>query len=102
MTDPTWYEHALNERGLTIMLLRARIGQIRAAAVPLRQLSAALAAGFKHDQNEALESINALLREIDREPLNHSGALPESPRAVPLHRGVQHGAGVTFNEEKMQ
>jgi hypothetical protein len=100
MTDPTWYEHALNERGLTIMLLRARIGHIRAAAAPLRQLSAALAAGFKHDQNEALESINALLREIDRDPQTPSGALPESPRAVTLHRGFQHGAGVTLNEEK--
>jgi hypothetical protein len=100
MSDPTWYEHALNERGLTIMLLRARIGQIRAAAAPLRQLSAALAAGFKHDQNEALESINALLREIDREPQTPSGALPESPRAVPPYRGFQHGAGVTLNKEK--
>ena len=100
MSDPTWYEHALNERGLTIMLLRARIGQIRAAAAPLRQLSAALAAGFKHDQNEALESINALLREIDREPQTPSGALPESPRAVPPHRGFQHGAGVILNEDK--
>jgi len=100
MTDPTWYEHALNERGLAIMLLRARIGHIRAAAGPLRQLSAALAAGFKHDQNEALESINALLREIDREPQTPSGALPESPRAVTLHRGFRHGAGVTLNEEK--
>jgi hypothetical protein len=100
MTEPTWYEHALNERGLTIMLLRARIGQIRAAAAPLRQLSAALAAGFKHDPDQALESINALLREIDREPQTPSGALPESPRAVPPHRGFQHGAGVTLNQDK--
>ena len=99
MTETTWYEHALNERGLAIMLLRARIGHIRAAAVPLRQLSAALAAGVKHDPETELESINALLREIDREPQTPSGALPEPPGHVP-HRGFRRGRGDTSTKEE--
>ena len=66
MSEP-WYEPVLNERGLQIAMLRARIGNIRAAAIPLRQLSAALAAGLKHDREQSLEAVNSLLREIDKD-----------------------------------
>jgi hypothetical protein len=67
MSDTPWYEPVLNERGLQIAMLKARIGNIRAAAVPLRQLSAALAAGLKHDREQSLEAVNAVLREIDKD-----------------------------------
>ena len=48
-------------------MLRGRLGNIRAAAVPVRQISACLAAGLAFDPNAASELINALLREIDKE-----------------------------------
>lgn len=65
--DLTWYEQALNQRGLDNSVLRGRLGNIRAAAVPVRQISACLAAGLAFDPNAASELINALLREIDKE-----------------------------------
>jgi hypothetical protein len=67
MSDLTWYEQALNQRGLDNSILRARLGNIRAAALPLRQISACLAAGLTFDPHAASELINALLREIDKE-----------------------------------
>ena len=67
MSDLTWYEQALNQRGLDNSILRARLGNIRAAALPLRQISACLAAGLTFDPHAASELVNALLREIDKE-----------------------------------
>lgn len=67
MQPTPWYEPVLNERNLHIAVLKGRIGNIRAAALPVRALSGALAAGLKFDPNQAAEALNALLREIDKE-----------------------------------
>ena len=67
MDQTPWYEPVLNERNLHIAMLKGRLGNIRAAALPVRALSGALAAGLTFDPNEAAETLNALLREIDKE-----------------------------------
>ena len=67
MDQTPWYEPVLNERNLHISMLKGRIGNIRAAALPVRALSGALAAGLTFDPNQAAETLSALLREIDKE-----------------------------------
>lgn len=67
MDQTPWYEPVLNERNLHISMLKGRIGNIRAAALPVRALSGALAAGLTFDPNQAAETLSSLLREIDKE-----------------------------------
>ena len=67
MDQTPWYEPVLNERNLHISMLKGRLGNIRAAALPVRALSGALAAGLTFDPNQAAETLSSLLREIDKE-----------------------------------